>query len=330
MSAGATGDERPDEAATVAELVALMARLKQRSGCTYRQLEQRAVAGGEALPRSTIADVLRRPALPRAEVLAAFVRACGGDQEEVDVWLRARDRLGTATEPTAPPPDAPDPGDVPDAPDPGDAPPVRRRWPWLRPAFALLAATGLAIPLAVWAMDQRDQPDRQPERPVVSGSLDLPEGGAWAQIHPVGSPTLCLSEGREHTGRYPSSVATLQPCDKPDLPRTRIEPVRDNLVHIQWDHPQFGIGCLTVLKSPPVQDMLEPWTDCSASRKEQLFAVERVDAPVPGGYRLRPAASGLCVGIRDDARTPIGAEAMQGPCTGEAHQEFLIELTPAS
>ncbi|MEU5950423.1 helix-turn-helix domain-containing protein [Micromonospora sp. NPDC047465] len=325
MSVGATGDERPDEAATVAELVALMARLKQRSGCTYRQLEQRATAGGEALPRSTIADVLRRPTLPRAEVLAAFVRACGGDQEEVDVWLRARDRLGAATEPAAPPPAPP-----PDAPDPGDAPPVRRRWPWLRPAVALLAAAGLAIPLAVWATEQRDQPDRQPERPVVSGSLDLPEEGAWAQIHPVGSPTLCLSEGRERTGRYQGSVATLQPCDKPDLPRTRLEPVRDNLVHIQWDHPQFGIGCLTVLKSPPAQDMLEPWTDCSPSRKEQLFAAERVDTPVPGGYRLRPAASGLCIGIRDDARTPIGAEAMQGPCTGKAHQEFLIDLTPAS
>ncbi|SCL44183.1 hypothetical protein GA0070606_0175 [Micromonospora citrea] len=321
MSAGAAGDERPDEAATVAELVSLMARLKQRSGCTYRQLEQRAIAGGESLPRSTIADVLRRPALPRAEVLAAFVRACGGDQAEVDIWLRARDRLGAATEPAAPSPDAPDPG---------DAPRVRRRWPRLRPAFALLAAAGLVVLLAVWAADQPDRPEREPDPVVFSGGLDLPAAGAQAQIRPVGSPTLCLTEGQEHTGRHQSAVATLQPCDKPDLPRIRLEPVRDNLVHIQWDHPQFGIGCLTVLKSPPVQDMLEPWSDCSASRKEQLFAAEKVDAPVPGGYRLRPAASGLCVGIRDDAQTTIGAEAMQEPCTGEADQEFVIELTPGS
>ncbi|KOX11490.1 XRE family transcriptional regulator [Streptomyces sp. NRRL B-3648] len=84
----------PQEARSVAEFVACMRQLKERSGLTYRQLEANAQRRGDVLARSTVADALRRDSLPRAEVVAAFVRACGRD-EDPTAWLEARDRLAT-------------------------------------------------------------------------------------------------------------------------------------------------------------------------------------------------------------------------------------------
>ncbi|MFD7812875.1 ATP-binding protein [Streptomyces sp. NPDC059785] len=70
-----------------------MRRLKERSGLTYRQLEERAAERGEVLARSTTADVLRRPALPRPDVVVAFVRACGCPPEDIHDWMAAHRRL---------------------------------------------------------------------------------------------------------------------------------------------------------------------------------------------------------------------------------------------
>ncbi|MBM0279662.1 helix-turn-helix domain-containing protein, partial [Micromonospora tarensis] len=102
-----TGEPRPDEAADAAEFVDLLRQLKDRSRLTYRQLEQRAAAAGDVLARSTAADILRRSTLPRPEVLAAFVRACGAE-DQVETWLRARHRLAVGGyQPTSSAPDLP-------------------------------------------------------------------------------------------------------------------------------------------------------------------------------------------------------------------------------
>ncbi|MEU1359222.1 helix-turn-helix domain-containing protein [Micromonospora zamorensis] len=99
-----TGELRPDEATDPAEFVDMLRRLKDRSRLTYRQLEQRAAVTGDVLARSTAADILRRSTLPRPEVVAAFVRACGAE-DQVETWLRARHRLAVgAYAPTSPPP----------------------------------------------------------------------------------------------------------------------------------------------------------------------------------------------------------------------------------
>ncbi|GIF17195.1 SARP family transcriptional regulator [Actinoplanes teichomyceticus] len=82
----------PDDARDVVAFLAMLLRLRQRSGLTYRQLEQRAREIGDVLPRSTAADMTRRHTLPRADQLAAFVRACG-DGARVESWLAARHRL---------------------------------------------------------------------------------------------------------------------------------------------------------------------------------------------------------------------------------------------
>lgn len=80
-----------DETAFVAEL----RRLKDWSGLSFRQLERNATGSGDVLPSSTAATMLNKNRLPRAEVVAAFVRACG--VADVRPWLHARTRVADGT-----------------------------------------------------------------------------------------------------------------------------------------------------------------------------------------------------------------------------------------
>lgn len=94
----AVGDARPDAEVVMnaAELVAAMRRLKCWSGLSYRQLESRAAACGLVLPRSTLTNALHRETLPRADLLATFVQACGCREAEAARWVAARQRLAVA------------------------------------------------------------------------------------------------------------------------------------------------------------------------------------------------------------------------------------------
>ncbi|WP_338146054.1 helix-turn-helix domain-containing protein [Streptomyces scabichelini] len=127
---GNLGESSPYEARDAAGFVESMRRLKERSGLTYRELEERAARSGDVLARSTLADILRRTSLPRPEVLAAFVRACG-DGQRVGAWLDARDRIaaGISAAPVLAPGSGPDadapagvPGPRPDADAPAGVP----------------------------------------------------------------------------------------------------------------------------------------------------------------------------------------------------------------
>lgn len=73
-----------------AAFVAALRRLKAWSGLSYRRLEGRAAEAGHTLPYSTAATMLGRDRLPRAELVAAFVAACGVRAEEAEAWLDAR------------------------------------------------------------------------------------------------------------------------------------------------------------------------------------------------------------------------------------------------
>jgi hypothetical protein len=88
-----------DETAFVAEL----RRLKTWSGLSFRQLERNATDNGDVLPYSTAATMLGKNRLPRADVVAAFVRACG--VADVRPWLLTRTRIadGTAAAPAPAP-----------------------------------------------------------------------------------------------------------------------------------------------------------------------------------------------------------------------------------
>ncbi|MFG2115852.1 ATP-binding protein [Streptomyces sp. NPDC048718] len=104
----------PGSARTVAEFVALLRVAKNRSGLSYRALESAARKAGDHLPVSTVASALSRGALPRPDVVAALIRACGGDPSTVRNWVEARAALarrenaagpGSAPWPPSAPPD---------------------------------------------------------------------------------------------------------------------------------------------------------------------------------------------------------------------------------
>jgi hypothetical protein len=95
---------RPDPAtvATAGDFVEALRRLKRWSGMGYRQLAKRAAVAGHALPRSTLTVALNRGTLPREDLVVAFVRTCGCDDEEVAGWVSARRRIAAAGGPDGP------------------------------------------------------------------------------------------------------------------------------------------------------------------------------------------------------------------------------------
>nr|WP_255672962.1 tetratricopeptide repeat protein [Glycomyces amatae] len=74
----------------------MLRELRAASGLSIREISRRARDRGDWLPTSTLAAVLNRDAIPRAEVVAALVRACGGDEAAVDTWLAQCGRIAAA------------------------------------------------------------------------------------------------------------------------------------------------------------------------------------------------------------------------------------------
>ncbi|MBG6103640.1 hypothetical protein IW249_004054 [Micromonospora vinacea] len=325
-----TGELRPDDASNPAEFVDLLRQLKDRSGLTYRQLEQRAAAAGDVLARSTAADILRRSTLPRPEVVAAFVRACGAE-DQVETWLRARHRLAAGQ--FAPPSPAADPPPVDAVTTPERAGPARPRW-FARPApLALLVVAALLATLGVgfWIERRDDSQERAGQladpTATAGGGARSPSAGR-SQIRPARSPHLCLTEGRDRTGQYTKEIAVHRPCTEATPPDTALVPVADGMYFIHWVHPVLGKGCLTVREEDPGRNLLEPWDEdkCSASRSKQVFHFEPTGS-TPDAYRIRPDRSELCVGLRDDS--DVSAVALVEPCTGGPDQVFLVNALPA-
>ncbi|MEU8547175.1 helix-turn-helix domain-containing protein [Streptomyces roseoverticillatus] len=269
-----------------------MRRLKERSGLTYRELEQRAQDRGEALPRSTLSDILQGKSLPRPELLIAFLHVCGvEDEREIEAWLETRIRIQ-------------------------DASGSRRR---LRSKPLAAAVVAVLLPAAgVWILlsDDGEEGARTPAAPAVQG---------WVEIRPARTPHLCLTEGRDRSGTYAGAIAAQRPCEEAKLPHTYLKPVHDgpdSPHYIEWHHPTHGTGCLTIRRGTPARGMLEPWDACSPSNKDQHFHVE--PAGTESHYRLRAEATSQCIGITDNDTRPE-AEAVEEPCTEGPDQQFLIE-----
>ncbi|MBT2384260.1 XRE family transcriptional regulator [Streptomyces sp. ISL-11] len=287
----------PQGARDAGEFTARMRRLKERSGLTYRELEQRAQDRGDVLARSTLSDVLQRQALPRPELLVAFLRACGVDDErEVAAWLETRSRI--------------------------EAAPGGPRPRFLRSAFVAPAALALLIALlatGAWLLlpDDDARPSARPSAPH-----------GWVEIRPARTTHLCLTEGRDRSGAYPNAVAAQRPCTEARPPHTYLKPVRGgpgSPYYIEWHHPKHGKGCLTIRRAAPAKNMLEPWDACTDANTDQHFRVEPAGTTgTATRYRLRPEGSSLCIGIGADDTRPE-AEAVEEPCTGAADQQFLIE-----
>ncbi|WP_237522317.1 XRE family transcriptional regulator [Streptomyces sp. SID1328] len=296
-----------------------MQQLKERSGLTYRELEEQAARNGDVLARSTLADILRRTSLPRPDLLAAFVRACG-DGQRVGAWLDARDRIAAdvvAVSATAqsPMPEADTMAQTQLQTGESTGPQPHRT---KRRTFALAAA--LMVPLvALAAWELLPGSSDAPGAAAVPTAARTPADG-WVTIRPARTPDLCLTDGRDRDGTYNSAVAVQLPCVQAAVPRTYLEPVGEGLYRIQWHHPQMGKGCLTVMGDDQIKGMLEPREDCTQGT---LFRLEPTVAHSARVFRLRPAHSNRCVGIVGNDTTE-GAEAIEEPCTGEADQRFLI------
>lgn len=311
----ATDPIRLDEIGNAEEFVAALRRLKEHSGFTLRQLEERAAARGDVLARSTVADTLRRRTLPRPALVVALVRACG-DGDRLVEWTRAYERVvaaavlesGTTTEPEPAPEE---PAAV------TDSPPSARPRPraYLPVVAAVLVVGGVLFALS----SGDDQPGNAPAEEVLS----LDREGNWARIRPVSAPGLCVTEGFERTGRYGAEVAVQQSCNAPG-PRTLLQPVGDDLAHIKWEHPVDKVlGCLTILDEGQAAGLVEPQNRCSTDQERQVFRIERVKGS--DGFRLRRAHTTQCLGIANGDMSP-GAEVVPLPCSDDPDQRFLIDL----
>jgi hypothetical protein len=171
-------------ARTGADFVAAMRRLKAWSDLSYRELGKRAAAAGDVLPHSTIAAALSRDRLPREDVVAAFVRACGCDVETVQTWLAVRRRLAADDPAWSEPREsgADEPAEVPPRTGKATGPERAGRSPaaWFRrrpvlPAVAAVAvaAVALAIPVA-HRLDGSGRPGTVTHSPSSTGPLSGP------------------------------------------------------------------------------------------------------------------------------------------------------------
>lgn len=146
-----------------------MRALKTAAHVGFRTLETRAEAAGDVLPKSTLVAVLGRDTLPREEVVAAFVRACGLDEEAVERWLLVRRRIAGGGRPDGlelpvdpPPPMPAEPVSPVAAPAAGGwlvdiVPPAIWRGSWaLRLIAALLCGLVLLVTLAAVVESLRD------------------------------------------------------------------------------------------------------------------------------------------------------------------------------
>ncbi|MFE2751064.1 RICIN domain-containing protein [Actinosynnema sp. NPDC059335] len=216
-------------------------------------------------------------------------------------------------------------------------PPTSPKPPWRRPAVVSVAVALVAFVVAA-VLVRADQPNPpgttaleqtggSNAEPGDTGGpsaelLPVAPAGSWATIHAADAPDLCLTEGRDGSGRYHAAVAALQPCAAPG-PRVLLEPVDDEFTTIKWEHPSEKVlGCLTVLRSGPARHLLEPWDNCADDNLDQLFRVERVRDQ---RYRFRSAGGSACVGLRGGV-VREGAEAVREPCADERDQEFTVDL----
>lgn len=292
-------------------LIARLQDLRARSGLSYRQMEQRAAARGDVLPRSTVADLLRRQTLPRPDMLRAFVRACD-DDHRLDQWLAARDRL-VAAPADASPPAVPEPAVA------GRA--HRLRLPHVRPEYrAAIALALVAAAVFAGAGKYLAGPAGEVVRPTGPGVLaespaPVPDG--WTRIRPLRNPDLCLTEGRDRSGRYAGAVAAQRPCDEALPPRTYVRAVAGGMHQVEWHHPSKGVGCLTLIQD----GLMEPWDDCHVDTAVQGFRLEPSGAAA-SAFRLRLTGD-RCLGIRGE-ETAGGAEVVAQACAPGAHQIFLI------
>ncbi|MDT9682368.1 hypothetical protein RND61_09835 [Streptomyces sp. TRM76323] len=283
--------------------------LKRCSGLSYRQLEERAAAVGDVLPRSSVSSMLSRDMPPRLDLLMAFVKACGEGDRAAE-WAGAWERVAGAY---------------------GKGPSLERaasstahasRWRRVRPAA--VAAAAMAVAVLVVAAAVRTSFGGGEGRAGFAAVSGSPAAGAapphgWVTIRVADSPDLCLTDGRVPGWRYTPLVAVQRPCEEVSPQGTLLEPLGQGLYRIQWHHPDYGKGCLRALAGGSGKGLLEPMDDCAQG---SAFSIEPSRRLGRGTFVLRVQGEG-CVGIARPGGA-AGTEAVMQRCDGESRQVFLI------
>ncbi|WP_159043293.1 RICIN domain-containing protein [Streptomyces sp. NBRC 110028] len=319
---GSQGECEPGAVRSAGEFMALLRALKERSGLTYRQLESRAAERGEVLARSTLADALRQDALPRAETLVAFLRACG-EEPRIGEWLEARERIATQQPPQSAPAQQPEAPPRPEAAErqvaSGAADRPRRSIPkgrLIEVALAVLVVGAASLVVAMTADD-----DEPKTRDTTASSAEpasaAPAPGTY-RIRSVIS-SLCLSELESQGGGN-----VFQTDCRSAIPTYALEGAQDSVYRIRSLHPALGYGCLGVGKasSEGGAQMMDDY--CGHRGAAERFRIQRVTKPVRG-YRIKPVHTGQCVSLPGGS-TRKGDPVVQLPCTaGDTGQIFRFD-----
>ncbi|MCQ6251487.1 helix-turn-helix transcriptional regulator [Streptomyces malaysiensis] len=354
----ADADRAPDprRARSANEFITALQALKDWSRLTYRELSARADAVGDVLPRSTVANMLGRATLPREELVAAFVRACGVGPAELTVWLAVRKDLATrAGEPGAGPlPDAA----APPASGPGGAPDVgqvgsldsleprehgepvsaaasasptaeagarRSRMPMLGAALGLTVVVAAIAAVLAWRAHDGGGGGGEGRGGQVDkgGSVAVsPDGAAPApgkyRIRAVHS-SLCLSERRQDKTAWVYQA----PCAEV-FPSFSLQRLDDGLWRIATLHPEHGPGCSGIMGQSKAEGAWLGDDYCETRGAGEEFRLEAVDRPAEG-FRLRPAHTDECLGL-PDGTTRRWAHVVMLPCrSGAPGQVFRFD-----
>ncbi|MEV4332340.1 helix-turn-helix domain-containing protein [Streptomyces sp. NPDC049597] len=337
MAGARSGAPDPERATDAAEFVAALQALKDWSGLTYRELTSRAEALGDVLPRSTVANMLARATVPREELVAAFVRACGCDPGDLDTWLRVRKELARGERQAEEAPDAVSPdrdpagagaageaaharGSAPAEPPPAPGAAARRprrRTRVLLPVAGFLLASA-AVAAAVGLPGDGDGEGREKGRAdgrpaAASGPGPAPAPGA-VTIRAVHSG-LCLAEDGGQNGQVYQRA-----CAPDSIPRFALKRIEGGWRLVTF-HQKFGEGCTgvqdkSVWDGAPVEDQ-----ECGKRGPAEAFRLEPVGSPVRG-YRLRPLHSDLCVGVEAGTKR-AGEPLRQLTCAADAEGQLF-------
>ncbi|MGW0889851.1 hypothetical protein [Saccharopolyspora sp. NPDC002578] len=309
MVTNTDAEGEPPRATTAAEFVHALRVLRSSSGLTYRQLEARARANGDVLPYSTLASALRRDTLPRRDVTAMFVRACGASVQEVERWLADQDRLAADPSPAArsdvvsPPRIEVAPARVePPATATADPVPFARpeRLRRFRPINAVAMAAGCAG-LAGFA--------------IFGPDLVRPPNVHWYSIRTTWGTCLDFT-AKDQRG---NPLVAERPCKSDPRPDQRFawEQLGPETYRIKIYNPETNgsTWCIDIGE----REQLRPQA-CTDSSRTQLFRLEAAD----GRWRIRPQTGGCFTVL---AANGAQREVREAECAESVEQTF--SLVPA-
>ncbi|MCM3807758.1 hypothetical protein ND808_18075 [Streptomyces sp. DR7-3] len=362
----ADADRAPDprRARSANEFITALQALKDWSRLTYRELSARADAVGDVLPRSTVANMLGRATLPREELVAAFVRACGVGPAELTVWLAVRKDLATRVgEPGAGPlPDAA----APPASGPGGAPDVGQVGSLDVGQVGSLDSLeprehGEPVSAAASASRTSQAGARRSRMPMLGAALGLTvvvaaiaavlawrahdggDGGGegrGGRVDKGGSVAVSPDGAAPAPGKYRIRAVHSSLClserrqDKTAwvyqapcaevFPSFSLQRLDDGLWRIATLHPEHGPGCSGIMGQSKAEGAWLGDDYCETRGAGEEFRLEAVDRPAEG-FRLRPAHTDECLGL-PDGTTRRWAHVVMLPCrSGAPGQVFRFD-----